>query len=95
MNDLLNSLAQAVVVAGFFLTAFGYIVLKPLNTAIAELRQMIAEIRKEIKLSDEDRHQIDIRLTKTEDSVKSAHKRLDVLEKNAIKMPGGDVYIKT
>lgn len=80
MEIWMQSAAQTVVVLAFAGTVFSYIVLKPLNSAIEELRSMIADIRKEAKDREEKRQEMDLRIVKCEESTKSAHHRLDRLE---------------
>ena len=54
---------------------FNYVVIKPLRLAIDDLRGMIAEIR-----ADAERHMMEVKLARVEDSAKSAHHRIDSLE---------------
>ena len=80
MESWIASTAQTVVILAFAGSVFSYVVLVPLNSAIKDLREMIAEIRKEAREREEKRQEMDLRIVKCEESSKSAHHRIDRLE---------------
>ena len=80
MESWIASTAQTVVILAFASSVFSYVVLVPLNSAIKDLREMIAEIRKEAREREEKRQEMDLRIVKCEESSKSAHHRIDRLE---------------
>lgn len=73
--------AQTTVVIAFAGGVFSYIVLKPLNAAIEDLRNMIKEVRDDSKEHDKHERETDCRLIAVEESTKSAHHRIDGIEK--------------
>lgn len=60
---------------------FQYVILKPLNSAIESLRDAIKELRAEIKEAEERRHELEIRITDIDARARSAHHRIDSLER--------------
>ena len=59
---------------------FNYVVIKPLRLALDDLRGMIAEIRADAEQGRIERHMMEVKLARVEDSAKSAHHRIDSLE---------------
>lgn len=60
---------------------FQYVILKPLNSAIESLRDAIKELRNEIRESEERRHAIEVKLADVDARSRSAHHRIDSLER--------------
>ena len=71
---------SCVTIIGFTATAFTAIVLNPLNKAIHNLEQLIQDMRGDLKHNEEKRQEMDKRIVKTEESVKSAHHRINHIE---------------
>lgn len=78
--DIVNMIAQSVVIAGFLTGAFSYIVLTPLNKSIEGLRTIVQELKDELRYSEQRRHELQERVAKVEASAASAHHRLDRLD---------------
>jgi septal ring factor EnvC (AmiA/AmiB activator) len=78
--DILNMIAQSVVIAGFLTGAFSYIVLTPLNKSIEGLRTIVQELKDELRYSEQRRHDLQERVAKVEASAASAHHRIDRLD---------------
>ena len=78
--EILNMIAQSVVIAGFLTGAFSYIVLTPLNKSIEGLRTIVQELKDELRYSEQRRHELQERVAKVEASAASAHHRLDRLD---------------
>ena len=78
--DILNMIAQSVVIAGFLTGAFSYIVLTPLNKSIEGLRTIVQELKDELRYSEQRRHELQERVAKVEASAASAHHRIDRLD---------------
>jgi chromosome segregation ATPase len=55
--------------------------MKPLNAAIKELRETIKDLRDDLRNNEEKREAMDRRLVAVEASAKSAHHRIDSLER--------------
>lgn len=89
MDNVLSIIVQSTVIISFVCGVFSYVILKPLQNAISDLRSVVNDMRREIKNADAERHKIELRLTAVEQSVKSAHHRLDNHDKL-----GGNVYMK-
>lgn len=81
MEDTIQFLASLSVVLVFLGSVFSYFVLRPLYSAISELRITIRELRDDIKEHEARRHMMEIRLAEVDQSTRSAHHRLDTLEK--------------
>jgi septal ring factor EnvC (AmiA/AmiB activator) len=78
--EILNMIAQSVVIAGFLTGAFSYIVLTPLNKSIEGLRTIVQELKDELRYSEQRRHELQERVAKVEASAASAHHRIDRLD---------------
>ena len=78
--DIMNMIAQSVVIAGFLTGAFSYIVLTPLNKSIEGLRTIVQELKDELRYSEQRRHELQERVAKVEASAASAHHRIDRLD---------------
>lgn len=78
--DIVNMIAQSVVIAGFLTGAFSYIVLTPLNKSIEGLRTIVQELKDELRYSEKRRHELQERMVAVEASVESAHKRINRLD---------------
>ncbi len=78
--EIINMVAQSVVIAGFLTGAFSYIVLTPLNKSIEGLRTIVQELKDELRYSEQRRHELQERVAKVEASAASAHHRLDRLD---------------
>ena len=78
--DIMNMIAQSVVIAGFLTGAFSYIVLTPLNKSIESLRTIVQELKDELRYSEQRRHELQERVAKVEASAASAHHRIDRLD---------------
>ena len=81
MEDTVQFLASLSVVLVFLGSVFSYFVLRPLYSAISELRVTIRELRDDIKNHEERRHVMEIKLAEVDQLTRSAHHRLDTLEK--------------
>ncbi len=78
--DIVNMIAQSVVIAGFLTGAFSYIVLTPLNKSIEGLRTIVQELKDELRYSEKRRHELQERMVAVEASAESAHKRINRLD---------------
>ena len=82
MNDRNNAKPSITYGGACFLgSVFYYFILRPLYSAINELRTTIRELREDIKHNEERRHAMEIKLAEVDQSTRSAHHRLDTLEK--------------
>lgn len=71
---------QTAALVTFVCSVFNYVVLQPLKTAITELKQMVADLRDEMRHAERDRHKMEERLALAEQSLKALHRRLDKVE---------------
>ena len=76
----LNTVVQTTVILTGICGLFNFVILRPLRMAIDELRGMIADIKRRADDDRNERHSIEIKLARVEDSTKSAHHRIDNLE---------------
>ena len=76
----LNTAVQTTVILTGICGLFKFVILRPLRQAIEDLRSMIADVKKRADDDRKERHMIQIKLARVEDSAKSAHHRIDTLE---------------
>ena len=74
-------ITAAVGLAGLAGTIFYYAVIKPLTGAIADLRDLIRDMREDLQRNEGKRQEMDLRLVAVEESAKSAHHRIDGIER--------------
>lgn len=79
MNNVLNAINNSIPVALFLASLFSYVVLRPIYNILNELKDAIKELRAELKNAEKDRRQMNERIIKLEESIKSAHHRIDEL----------------
>lgn len=78
----LQDLVAGVTITGAVAGWFNFVVIKPLTLSIDGLRVSIAELKAEVKASAADRRALESRINKVDESVKSAHKRIDHLQED-------------
>ena len=81
--NLFETAAQIAAIATVIGAAFSYSVLRPLNNSIKALQKTIDEMRAEMKESREQRQELEVHLAEVDQSVRSAHHRIDALERRA------------
>ena len=79
--NILELISTACVVSGVLGVVFRYAVLNPLYMAIKSLQDVVKELKVQMREMDGQRQILTERIAKTESSVKSAHKRIDDLQK--------------
>lgn len=77
----LDTAVQVSIVAGFVGGVFTYVVLRPLNFTIKDLRLAIQDLRKDLKDCEERRHMMEIKLAEIDQRARVAHSRIDELMK--------------
>lgn len=80
MGEIAAVVGAAVAVTGLIGTILYQAAIKPLTSAIEELRELIAEMKRDLRNNEEKRQVMDLRLAKLESSTASAHHRIDTLE---------------
>jgi F0F1-type ATP synthase membrane subunit b/b' len=81
--ELINELKELAPLTGVLVVIWGifsYVILKPLNSAIESLHEAVKELRQEIRLGEERRHEMELKLADVEARARSAHHRIDGLE---------------
>lgn len=78
--NLFETAAQIAAIAAVIGAAFSFAVLRPLNASIKALKETIDEMRTEMKEGREQRQEIEVHLAEVDQSVRSAHHRIDMLE---------------
>lgn len=81
--NLFETAAQVAAIAAVIGAAFSFAVLRPLNNAIKALQKTIDEMRAEMRESREQRQELEVHLAEVDQSVRSAHHRIDALEGRA------------
>lgn len=77
--NLFETAAQIAAIAAVIGAAFSFAVLRPLNASIKALKETIDEMRTEMKEGREQRQEIEVHLAEVDQSVRSAHHRIDAL----------------
>ena len=78
--NLFETAAQIAAIAAVIGAAFSFAVLRPLNASIKALKETIDEMRSEMKEGREQRQELEVHLAEVDQSVRSAHHRIDMLE---------------
>ena len=81
--SVLEVLAQIMAIAAVIGAAFSFAVLRPLTASIKALQETIDEMRAEMKESRKQRQELEVHLAEVDQSVRSAHHRIDALEGRA------------
>ena len=81
--SVLATIAQIAAIAAVVGAAFSFAVLRPLNASIKALQKAIDEMRAEMKESGKQRQELEVHLAEVDQSVRSAHHRIDRLEGRA------------
>lgn len=81
--NLFETAAQIAAIATVIGTAFSFAILRPLNNSIRALKETVDEMRAEMKESRERRQKLEVHLAEVDQSVRSAHHRIDALEGRA------------
>lgn len=81
--SVLATIAQITAIAAAIGAAFSFAVLRPLNASIKALKETIDEMRAEMKESGKQRQKLEVHLAEVDQSVRSAHHRIDALEGRA------------
>ncbi len=78
--NLFETAAQIAAIATVIGAAFSFAVLRPLNNSIRALKETVDEMRAEMKESRKQRQEMEVHLAEVDQSVRSAHHRIDALE---------------
>ena len=81
--NLFETAAQIAAIATAIGAAFSYSVLRPLNASIKALKEAVDDMRREMKESNRQRQELEVHLAEVDQSVRSAHHRIDTLEGRA------------
>ena len=81
--SIVETAAQIAAIATVIGAAFSFAVLRPLNASIKALKETIDEMRAEMKDSNRQRQALEVHLAEVDQSVRSAHHRIDALEGRA------------
>lgn len=81
--SMIETAAQIAAIAAVIGAAFSYTVLRPLNASIKALKEAVDDMRKEMKESNKQRQELEVHLAEVDQSVRSAHHRIDALVRGA------------
>ena len=79
--DSIGTVASATAILAFVSGAINYFVLNPLNESIEKLGMAIMELRRDIRSNEERRQVLEIKVAELDQRARSAHHRIDTLEK--------------
>lgn len=81
--SIVETAAQIAAIAMVIGAAFSYAVLRPLNASILALKDAVEDMRREMRESNKQRQELEVHLAEVDQSVRSAHHRIDALEGRA------------
>ena len=81
--SIVETAAQIAAIAAVIGAAFSYAVLRPLNASILALKDAVEDMRREMRESNKQRQELEVHLAEVDQSVRSAHHRIDALEGRA------------
>ena len=81
--SMIETAAQIAAIAAVIGAAFSYTILRPLNASIKALKEAVDEMRAEMKESNRQRQELEVHRAEVDQSVRSAHRRIDALEGRA------------
>ena len=84
--SIIETATQIAAIAAVIGAAFSFAVLRPLNASITALKEAVDEMRAELKGGRAQRQELEVHLAEVDQSVRSAHHRLDTLEEHIDKM---------
>mgnify|MGYP004477398455 CR=1 FL=1 len=84
--SIIEIATQIAAIAAVIGAAFSFAVLRPLNASITALKEAVDEMRAELKEGRAQRQELEVHLAEVDQSVRSAHHRLDTLEEHVDKM---------
>jgi hypothetical protein len=79
--EIIKDMVPLCMVLGVIWAVFRYVILQPLNTSIELLCEAVKELRKEIRIGEERRHEMELKIADIEARARSAHHRIDGLER--------------
>ena len=80
---IMETAAQIAAIATVIGAAFSYAVLRPLNASILALKDAVEDMRREMRESNKQRQELEVHLAEVDQSVRSAHYRIDAREGRA------------
>jgi DNA-binding transcriptional MerR regulator len=78
--EWISTAAQITIILSFFGAAFSFMILKPLNTAIKELKEAIDKLSAKFERVDERQRLLEVRVAELDQRTKSLHRRVDVID---------------
>lgn len=84
--SIIETATQIAAIAAVIGAAFSFAVLRPLNASITALKEAVDEMRAELKEGRAQRQELEVHFAEVDQSVRSAHHRLDTLEEHIDKM---------
>lgn len=84
--SIIEIATQIAAIAAVIGAAFSFAVLRPLNASITALKEAVDEMRAELKEGRAQRQELEVHLAEVDQSVRSAHHRLDTLEEHVDKI---------
>lgn len=80
-GDIFSVAVQITIIGGAIWSIVSYVILKPLDKSIGRLEKSLDIMTININEANQRSHDVEIKLAIVEQSLKSAHKRLDYLTK--------------
>lgn len=77
--EYLGTAAQVTIILSFFGAAFSYMILRPLNASINELKASIDKLSSKFERADERQRSLEVRVAEIDQRARSAHHRMDVI----------------
>lgn len=81
VDDVFSIAVQVTIIGGAIWSIVSYVILKPLDKSIGRLEKSLDLMTVKIDEANKRSHDVEVKLAIVEQSLKSAHKRLDFLTK--------------
>ena len=79
--EWLGTAAQITIILSFFGAAFSFVILRPLQSSMTELKSSIDKLSAKFEKADERHRSLEVRVEGIDQRARSAHHRLDTISK--------------
>lgn len=90
--EYLGTAAQITIILSFFGAVFSFMILRPLQSSMTELKSSIDKLSSKFEKADERHRSLEVRVEGIDQRARSAHHRLDTISKiidSKERKPGG------
>lgn len=80
MNFEIGTICNILMIISFFCGAFNYIVIRPLNKSIKDLKDSVTTLSDTVKAFEHEKDELDKRVVRVEEKADQHEHRIDILE---------------